>query len=190
MTSTMKKLKVKKRIENDEEDDEDAQVPSFITSVQGKKMLKNLALHLWSLATSHYQLLHFPFPLTHHLCLLALSPVSMIWSTRSWSRKTQHHTSWYWKRWIPLPWPWLGSLWCGRRKEWWIFIFILWRVFIRSKDEGRDILSLSRNGGIAWFTPLQCIPLSLQLSSIIWIIYLRRIGWKIFWWWRGGRGGG
>jgi hypothetical protein len=81
MTSTMKKLKVKmekKRRKNDDDDDEDAQVPSFITSVQGKKMLKNLVLHLWSLATSHHHLLHFPFLFTHHLCLLALSPASMV----------------------------------------------------------------------------------------------------------------
>ena len=41
-------------------------------------MLKNLVLYLWSLETSHHLLLHLPFSLTHHLCLLALSPASMV----------------------------------------------------------------------------------------------------------------
>jgi hypothetical protein len=41
-------------------------------------MLKNLVLYLWSLATSHHLLLHLPFSLSLHLCLLALSHASMV----------------------------------------------------------------------------------------------------------------
>ena len=139
-------------------------------------------------------LLQLLLSLTYDLRLLALSNMFLMWKTRSWSRKIQHQILWCWKRWIPFTWSWLGSLWCGRRKKGWIFIFFLWRVFIRGIDEGRDMLSLSRIGYIAWFTLQMSIPLSfLCIPSVLQCFFKVRtfkppwIWWYIFFcWWRRG----